>query len=131
MPMTYHWDASARVLRTRITGHVTDVDLTEHLACIVADPTIGAPLREVVDMTDAERVDFSSNRLQQLAIAASHHGPRFGGMRTAIIAPSDSTFGISRMYELLADAAGSPIAVAVFRSRDAAEAWLQERGARA
>ncbi len=130
MPITYQWDASARILRTWISGRVTDVDLTEHLACIVADPTIGAPLREIVDMTGAERVDFSSDLLQQLAIAASHHGPRFGGMRTAIVAPTDTTFGISRMYELLADAASSPIAVSVFRSRDAAEVWLQERGAR-
>ncbi len=129
MPISYRWDAAKRFLRTTVRGHVTDVDLTEHLACIVNDPAIAAPIHELVDLTEAERLDFSAARLQQLAAATVSHGERFRGMRTAVVAPTDVGFGIARMYELLADSLGSPITVAVFRTVEQAEAWLQERDA--
>ncbi len=129
MPISYRWDAARRFLRTTMHGHVTDVDLSEHVACIVHDPAITAPVRELVDLSAAERVDFSAARLQQLAAAAASHGDRFAGMRTAVVAPTDASFGLGRMYELLADSLASPITVAVFRTTEQAEAWLQERDA--
>jgi len=127
MPMAYDWDAGRRLLRTRIWGEAGDDDLGAHLRALVADVRIRGPLRELVDMSGAESVSFSAALLQQLATAARAHGDRFLGMRTAIVAPSDVLFGISRMYEMLADSLGSPIEVAVFRDVDHAEDWLLRR----
>ncbi len=78
----------------------------------------------LVDMRQAKgSASRSSNALRQLSefvemqFAETNAHPKI-----AIIAPEDSSFGISRMYEVFTDSA--PWDLVVFRSVDPALSWL-------
>ncbi len=59
-------------------------------------------------------------RVSQLTQAFLGNDPR--GMRTAVVATSDLSFGLSRMYRTLSDLTSET--VTVFRDADEAMKWL-------
>jgi len=46
--------------------------------------------------------------------------------RTALLVADDTSFGMSRMTQLIADSRNPELKIRVFRSRDQAVAWLSE-----
>ena len=62
--------------------------------------------------------------MKDIALVAMQLAPsRFGG-RTAIVATSDFTFGLGRMYEAFAEFTDLGFELKIFRSRNEAEIWL-------
>ena len=47
--------------------------------------------------------------------------------KTAIVAPDDVTFGLSRMYGILTEGQGPPFETRSFRSVEEAYQWLLEK----
>lgn len=45
------------------------------------------------------------------------------GAKLAVVAPSDSTYGTSRMHQLLTES-HQPLQIEIFRDRDSALEWL-------
>lgn len=81
---------------------------------------------ELDHIADLRRADFSRitpQDLKRLRIEVSgQRGEAPHRFRTAVIAPGDLTFGISRMYGL--DEPDSPEEVRVFRTAEEAVSWL-------
>ncbi|MCG3180998.1 MAG: hypothetical protein BIFFINMI_03365 [Phycisphaerae bacterium] len=123
MPVTYQIDKSARLVRVICTGDVDDQQVLALYRRMRADPDYSPGFSELVDQRDVSRLDLTRAGLRSLAdLSANREGPPTP-FRTAIVAPSDPTFALGRMYELLSDGA-TPEEVSVFRDMDAALAWL-------
>ena len=78
------------------------------------------------DLSQAVLIDISAEDVRQIA-----HVPRQSlelrkGGKTAIVAPSDLAFGLSRMYQTSTQPKPLPFEVQVFRDSEAAHKWLAE-----
>ena len=124
MPIDYEWDEKAGLISTRLWGEVTDADIDLHTQKLFKDPRLLPPLFELIDTRDAEKMNITARSLKKLAAAAGVFREKFSGHRSAIVAPTDVMFGMARMYEMLSDAAGSPIQICAFRTFEEARTWL-------
>ncbi len=91
----------------------------------------GPVIRNVFwDLSLAVLVDLSAEDVRQIA-----HVPRQSlelrqDGKTAIVAPSDLAFGLSRMYQTISQPEVLPFEVQVFRDSIAAHRWLAEKTVR-
>ena len=80
-------------------------------------------LNEIVDLRDADMSSVSSEILSDLAaMVEGYTKGKCQGFKTAVIAPEDLPFGISRIYE--AHSYDSPENAKVFRDLNKAFEWL-------
>jgi hypothetical protein len=127
MAITISPDHDSGYYLTRLTGHVTEAELLassrEHYESQEWSPL----LQELVDLSELEAVDVTSDGLRRLSDYVGRLLAERGiaALHTAIYAPRDLPFGLARVYEAMADE--SPEHVMVFRSLEAAKAWLKER----
>jgi hypothetical protein len=78
------------------------------------------------DVSLAVLQELSSEDVRQIA-----HVPRKSldlrkGGKTAIVAPGDLAYGLSRVYQTSSGAEGLPFKLQVFRDAEKARAWLAE-----
>ena len=123
MPIAFAVDPGDRIRVASFTGTVTDADLIEAYATLVADPAYRPELNDLADLTLVGRVEVSSEALQRLIGMYAPIDALKVPTRLAIVAPIDLTYGISRMYELLRGD-DVPEEVCVFRDLGEARAWL-------
>jgi hypothetical protein len=79
------------------------------------------------DVSQAILNDLSAEDVRQIA-----HVPRQSlelrkDGKTAIVAPSDLAFGLSRMYQISSQPESLPFEVKIFRDSEAAHNWLAEK----
>lgn len=105
-------------------GQITANELAKALDDFYA----GTPtLLVLCDLSQADLKLLSNEDVIGIAkLSATKSHVRRGG-KTAIIAPKDLVFGISRMYEILAEANDHAVIIRTFRSREEALNWLQEK----
>jgi len=84
----------------------------------------GATSRLLWDFSAVHGGGITEGGLHRIIESARRQAHRRTGGKTAIVASSDAQFGVGRMYEILSELAGHPIAHAVFRSTAEAVAWL-------
>lgn len=83
-------------------------------------------LNELVDHSDLDGSMLSVDSMTNVAIFSEsfYKKQNISIVKTAIYAPNDLSFGLSRMYDALVD--DSPEKVAVFRELEKAKLWLSE-----
>ena len=118
MPATYAIDAERKLVLSRIWGTPTDEEILAHGQRLRADPGFRPHFRQLLDLTELKAITISSQKVRQ----ASRDQFFAPGVRRALVANSDATFGMARMYALASQAEGQT--VEVFREFDAATAWL-------
>ena len=119
---TVHIDLA--LLVTTWSGSVTDSEMVAAYRAAYADHRWAPGFNEVTDMRTADVRSISADGLRRVrAVVAESLAGFTGSFKTAVLAPSDLQFGVSRMYEMMA--AESPEAVRVFRDVDEAAAWLE------
>jgi len=125
MPVTFEIDPARHTIRTIASGLVTYDDLARHLAEEEQADAVG--LFEVIDGRGAQ-TDVTPEQVRSLVARtdALVRSGRFGAL--AIVTDSDFAFGMARMYQILAEPL--PVQIGVFRTLDAATAWLSAMGAR-
>jgi len=121
MSITYSFESESGILRTRCAGHITLEDTLEHFRQVHQDPAVPTRFKALLDLTELESVPATAQLRGALA-----------GMdrilkdvvwdRWAIVAPTDATFGMSRMFQVFLDDLG--VRCRVFRALDEAERWL-------
>lgn len=122
--ITFSFDIETNIRTATYTGTVTDEELITAYRELLAKPDYEPTANDLVDLRGVERLDVSSEALQHLISLYSPVDQLGHHTRLAIIAASDVTFGMSRMYEMLrGDEA--PEEIHVFRSYDDAVLWLQ------
>jgi hypothetical protein len=119
LPATYTIDTERKLVITRIWGAATEDEIFEHGQSLRNDPQFRADFRQLVDMRDLTAILVGSEVIRD----ASRHQFFAPGVRRALVANSDASFGMARMYAISSEAEGQTIQV--FRDISAAEAWLE------
>lgn len=78
----------------------------------------------LIDETNATLKDLSAKEIQTIREQDDRLAAVLPELVTAVVAPNDFIFGMSRMWEMLTERPGW--AVRAFRSRPEAEAWLRD-----
>lgn len=116
MSYYFEFDSNHRILRGRFVDHVTDDEIVDyyHVAALLSDS-----LRPRVGVTDLSRATVSvrGETVRNLAklppAMADANRPRF------IVAESDHTFGLARMFQMHGEATRPNLHV----TRSTEEAW--------
>jgi len=123
VPLELQVDVAARRVHIEASGVVTVEEILRILDAIVAHPDFEPGMPQLLDLTGAEDADVDSDRLRRVVSAAERLLPKLRPTRLALVARKPVLFGVSRMYEALADVL--PVPVRVFTDLDAARAWLE------
>jgi hypothetical protein len=117
MSLTYYIDPAAGLITMTAHGDITFQDLRTTLAVMHDDPQFSPSFDRLWDLRDGH----PTLRGPEVRALARVVGQFIGGRRSAIAAPSDVAYGLSRMYSTLLE---DTIAVEVFRNMEDARAWL-------
>ena len=125
MPIEYRIDNTRRIVLARARGIVTDRDVFGYQQEVWSRASV-AGYDEIIDMTEAEQIALpSSVRVMELADVSAAMDPMGVSSRFAIVAPSDLTFGLGRMFQAYRGLhEKSTKQVGVFRSMNEAREWL-------
>lgn len=125
MPIDYRIDHARRLVVATGHGTLTDADVFGFQREVWSRPDV-AGYDELVDVSRVEKVVLpSADRVRELAELAVAMDVPSSPSRFAIVAPSDLTFGLGRMYETYRGLAGGGTKqVGVFRTLDEALTFL-------
>jgi len=105
------------------TGVVDRAEIMDAVNSFYAD----TPTPNVLwDLGDANVSALSAADIEVLAQHTVDRAHSREEGRTAIVAPKDMGFGLSRMFQTFTDLASHQATVRVFRTRDDAIAWFDE-----
>jgi hypothetical protein len=121
LPATYTIDPARRLVVTRIWGAATEDEIYDHGQRLRNDPQFRPDFRQLVDMSELTEIRVGSGVIRD----ASRNQFFSPGIRRAIVANSEASYGMARMYAIASEAEGQTIEV--FRDKSSAEAWL-DRG---
>ena len=123
MPIRHHIRPDLGLAVSIHTGSVTDQEFLESYRALFESPDYDLGFGRLVDL---RRTDSSTRSGEALRTIASYVKGRYANVtltpKTAVVAPHDVSFGLARMYEAFSRFV--PGDVVVFRSADAALAWL-------
>ena len=117
MPFLFHFDEGTKVFHVHAVGEVNDVQLMDLNNRLHREPAFIACCPIVCDFTAVTEVSISSSVIESLAKSARSY-TNF----VAVIAPRAAAFGLSRMYQIIADPEDARINV--FAEAKEALAWL-------
>jgi hypothetical protein len=120
VPCDYVIDLENRLVRTRISGVVTHVELKSHQLRLMNDAAFKPEFSQLADLRDITRASVSADEVREFA-GQTPFGP---GTRRAVVAPGDVAYGLARMFASYREAAGGLDQVHVFRRLEDAEEWL-------
>jgi hypothetical protein len=119
MPYSSIFDPVTGVIFSVGSGRVTGDELLRELAAISRDPQFRSDMRMLVDLTAANRIELSAEKLEMIATAS----PFSAESRQAFVVRRDLDFGLARMYAAYAEMRKKG-EVQVFRSGTEALKWL-------
>ena len=125
MPIEYRINHARRLVVARGSGTLNDEDVFGYQHEVWSRPDVEG-YDELVDMTDVEHIALPyADRVQDLARLSASMDTRYRASHLAVIAPSDTAFGIGRMYQTYRELdPHSTKQVGVFRTREEALAFL-------
>ncbi len=123
--ISFHINSDERVFVSTWRGNISNEDLLECYRTLFDDKEYEPGYHEIADVTNGDLAAVTGNGLRALAGMISQKlGPNCPPFKTAIIAPRDLDYGMSRMYEVFSSE--SPENVRVFRSKEEAMSWIKE-----
>lgn len=123
MAIRYQIDAEAGVIYVNLDGSVHSDEFSAALDRLFHDPEYQVGLDGLIDFRGVEWFDVSTRTIREAVaeIARNMNGFHYP-WRTAIVAPTDLVYGLSRMYQILRE--GSMEEIGVFRNPGDARKWL-------
>jgi hypothetical protein len=115
------WNEELQLITIVASGVLTGAEVVEMRENMNADPRLGFGIRELVDVRDVTELRVNSADIDLFLSMDEVYGERVTSRMVAILATSDSTFGMARMYEMRS---GRDDRVSVFRDEAEARAWL-------
>ena len=112
---------------SKFTGNITDDELLDSYIAYFEDDDWIPLSKEIVDLSETDGTTVTSEGIERLASYIENLLVQRGitAYYTAIYAPQDLSFGLSRIYDVMTDQ--SPESVMVFRKLSDAVAWIKER----
>ena len=118
MPTSYEIDTERELVLSRIWGAPTEDEILDHGRRLRADPRFQPEFRQLLDMTELTEILITPGTVRQ----ASRDQFFAPGVRRALVAGDDVSFGMARMYAIASESQGQTIQV--FRQLEGAKAWL-------
>ncbi len=121
MPTSFRIDAAHGVVYAETRGPTSSVDLISSIASVIGHPGYVPGLRVLLDMRE---VVPSLHRADILQIAqyVKGRGEALKGLRVAVVAEADSTYGMAQEQKVAFSGCG--VEMEVFRKVSAAREWL-------
>jgi hypothetical protein len=119
MPAFYKIDKERRLVMTTGAGRLSMADALAHQEKLAGDSDFDPGFSQLMDFTHVTQIDLNADDIRVLA-QRSIFSPQ---SRRAFIVPSDSAYGLARMYEILREEAGEH-GIGVFRNLDEALDWI-------
>jgi len=123
MPISYQIELARELIRTKGTGSVTSEEVADHLRQLQTDPQFQRPLNVLLDLTACTSLP-DRNQLDEVANQLKSLGGRDRFQRCAILVSRTALYGMTRMFEVLAEEQFA--ATHIFQTEREAEAWLSE-----
>ena len=124
MPITFHFKPEAKLIICVHTGKVQDDEFMMRYKSIFEGNMFTPGTNLLIDLIQTDSSPRSPEGLRRFADFAKS---KFAGAgmrpKVAVVAPTDLSFGLARMYEAFADSI--PWDFVVFRAVDTALAWLR------
>jgi hypothetical protein len=124
MSVTYRINREAGLIETYCKGEVTLEEVMDHFRQLEAEPLLPERLDVLLDLDQSTTVP-ESDQLLEITRAVERLKARVQWGACAIVASRDALFGMSRVFEVLAE--GLFARTRVFRERKDAERWLTAR----
>ncbi|MEW6734287.1 MAG: hypothetical protein AB1489_23375 [Acidobacteriota bacterium] len=118
MPVCYYIDKSTRLIVITFQGVVTEQEIAADRERLAEDPEFNPAFSQLLDFRRVKQLHLSYSTVSKIAQSSIFHP----GIKKAFLAPTDLTYGFSRMYELLSDQLNQQ--VQVFRQPSQALQWL-------
>ena len=122
MPIVYHYDQTADIVRIDATGDVTALEIQAYFEAVVREPWWRPGLRYLADNRGIT-TPATSGALQTGALAAARTSAYQGGARVAVLVDSPIAYGLVRQFDALITEAGG-VMVPFYHDAEAA-AWLR------
>ncbi len=125
MPVSYTRTEDGGIM-VKAKGTITGADLKEFNDRLYASPgDIQKLAYQICDLTNVTEVQASSTDVEDLLLQDTIASKSNPNMLIALVGDKDFVFGLSRMWETLAE--DSPFEGKVFRKLEDAQQWIKER----
>ena len=121
--ITFSIDLVARRRIATFCGPITDRELLDAYTVLLADPAYDSSLDDFIDLCGVTHMGVSSAGLHRLITMYDERDSPGHPTRSAILAPTDVLYGVSRMFQTMRGEE-HPDELEVFRTADAAIDWL-------
>jgi len=118
MPVTYHIDASRKLVISKATGILTAADMFVHQARLRSDPMFRPEYSQLADFTEVTEVQVTAEDIRGLATGS----PFRARARRALVVPRPVLFGLARMFQAITE--GQDAEVRLFDNLAEASRWL-------
>lgn len=105
-----------------VIGKVSVNDITDALKDFYES---SRTLKLLWDLSKSDLTDITSDHLREILSVAKDYAYLRKGGKTAFFISGSLGYGITRMYEIIAELYDHPVEFNVFRSRDEAMKWLE------
>ena len=123
MPISFTIYEERGFFLSSYVGVISDSDLLSSYKQLLEDEKFKPGFHELADMRNAQMTGVTSEGLRHLSsMVESHLTGKCKGFKTAVIAPKDFLYGMSRMYEMISD--GTSETVMVFKEPNKAIEWI-------
>jgi hypothetical protein len=124
MPFSRTIHPDVNLLYIRGEGVVDRADLVSLQESLIHSAAEAQGRDQIVDLTLVARIDLSIDDISALRPRSEALRRATQPGRLAIVAPSDITFGLARMYEMMFEESQPPREILVVRSIREATSWL-------
>jgi hypothetical protein len=123
MPISYRIDEPRGLILTTASGVLTDSDILQLKASLLADPRWKPGMRELSDVRMIDRLEVTAAGVAQMMLRDAADAAALASYRLAIVVAHDLAYGMARMYQMLTEQ--SVPNVRVFRDMEEAKSWLE------
>lgn len=124
MPITFSMIHDGGYLEIKLKGQISDSELLSAYKSYFNSGNWVPGSNDLTDVSEADLAYLSNDAIRALAdfISSLYNENDSTPMKTAIYAPQDLSFGLSRMYEALIF--GTAQDIEIFKDREMAIQWL-------
>lgn len=122
MGITYSIDASKNLMISNWSGVIEGAEFVDVYTDAMSDPKFFGDTNELADISKSTEINVTANDMKRL-IAARRRRFKNQICMTAVIAPRDHQFGVTRMFGSYSEIAKTET-VMPFRTRREALDWL-------
>ena len=108
MPAHLKVDVENGIVYSSFEGALNDNDILTHRNLLKSHPDFNPQFSEIVDFTEVKQLKVTVGLINSMAKSDSLYSPE---SRHAVIAPHDLTYGVARMYQMLAQDTRPNVAV--------------------